>query len=89
MTSINLKRRQLLASSLLGLLPGAWAASDPPATPAGPVVEVWKSPACGCCKDWVTHLEQNGFTVRVGEGTSAAARRRFGIADQYLSLIHI
>lgn len=83
MTPINLKRRQLLASSVLLLLPRAWAASDPPATSAGTLVEVWKSPACGCCKDWVAHLEQNGFTVRVGEGTSAAARRRFGIAEQY------
>lgn len=26
-------------------------------------VTVHKSPWCGCCKAWVTHLEQNGFTV--------------------------
>ncbi|WP_374727174.1 DUF411 domain-containing protein [Candidatus Competibacter denitrificans] len=83
MTSINLKRRQLLAGSLLLVLPRAWAASDPPATPVSPLVEVWKSPACGCCKDWVAHIEQNGFMVRVNEGNSAAARHRFGIADQY------
>ena len=25
------------------------------------LVEVWKSPSCGCCKDWITHLEANGF----------------------------
>ncbi|MGM3277328.1 DUF411 domain-containing protein [Ralstonia sp. 24A2] len=28
-----------------------------------PVVEVWKTPTCGCCKDWLTHLRDNGFDV--------------------------
>lgn len=28
-----------------------------------PVVEVWKNPPCGCCKDWLTHLRDNGFDV--------------------------
>lgn len=26
-------------------------------------VTVYKSPTCGCCKDWVKHLEANGFKV--------------------------
>ena len=26
-------------------------------------VTVYKSPTCGCCKDWITHLKRNGFTV--------------------------
>ena len=26
-------------------------------------IEVWKSPTCGCCNDWITHLEDNGFAV--------------------------
>lgn len=26
-------------------------------------VEVWKSPSCGCCTKWVSHLEDNGFNV--------------------------
>jgi uncharacterized cupredoxin-like copper-binding protein len=28
---------------------------------AQPLVEVWKDPNCGCCKDWIKHLEANGF----------------------------
>jgi hypothetical protein len=24
---------------------------------------VYKSPACGCCKKWVSHLEQHGYTL--------------------------
>ena len=26
-------------------------------------VTVYKSPYCGCCTDWVKHLEKNGFEV--------------------------
>jgi hypothetical protein len=32
---------------------------------AGPMVEVFKSPTCGCCAMWVKHLEAAGFTTRV------------------------
>jgi hypothetical protein len=31
----------------------------------GPVVRVVKSPTCGCCAEWVEHLEENGFRVEV------------------------
>ncbi len=42
-------------------------------------VKVWKDPNCGCCKDWITHLEANGFRVRVNLGGNDAARTRLGI----------
>lgn len=29
-----------------------------------PVVQVYKNATCGCCKDWIEHLEDNGFTVQ-------------------------
>lgn len=28
-----------------------------------PVVQVYKSPTCGCCSKWIDHLRQHGFTV--------------------------
>lgn len=28
-------------------------------------IVVYKSPTCGCCNDWVGHLESNGFSVQV------------------------
>lgn len=31
---------------------------------AGPLVEVFKSPACGCCVKWIEHLRANGFEVK-------------------------
>ena len=38
----------------------AWAQQ-----PAAPAVEVFRSPTCGCCLKWVTHLRDAGFDVRV------------------------
>lgn len=32
-----------------------------------PLVEVFKSPRCGCCTKWVDHLRANGFDVKVEE----------------------
>lgn len=29
----------------------------------GPEITVYKSPTCGCCKKWIAHLEDNGFSV--------------------------
>lgn len=26
---------------------------------------VYKSPTCGCCKNWVNHLKENGYSVEV------------------------
>ena len=44
-------------------------------------VEVWKDPNCGCCKDWVAHLKQAGFSVKVYDQGNDAARKRLGIPD--------
>ncbi len=32
---------------------------------AAPTVEVFKSPTCGCCANWVKHLEAHGFATKV------------------------
>jgi len=46
-------------------------------------LEVWKDPNCGCCQDWVVHLEANGFTVKVHDTGNAAMRAKLGVATQY------
>lgn len=46
-------------------------------------VEVWKDPNCGCCKDWVAHLEKNGFQVKVFEAGNNAKRAQLGLAEKY------
>ena len=42
-------------------------------------VEVWKDPSCGCCADWVKHLEASGFHVTVHDSGNNAVRARIGI----------
>lgn len=32
-----------------------------------PPMEVWKTPACGCCSVWVEHMEAAGFRVKVND----------------------
>ena len=76
----RLSRRDALlsmAATAAAALPLAVHAA--PATP----VEVWKSPTCGCCKDWVAHLEANGFAVKVHDSGNTDARERLGMPLKY------
>lgn len=50
------------AVTMLASMSGASAQRQ---APAGPVVQVFKTPTCGCCANWVKHLQDNGFTTRV------------------------
>jgi len=29
-----------------------------------PLMEVWKDPNCGCCKDWVKLMSDAGFNIK-------------------------
>ena len=44
-----------------------------------PLVEVWKSPTCGCCNDWITHLQKNGFATKAYDEGNTAKRRAVGL----------
>jgi hypothetical protein len=46
-------------------------------------IEVWTGPSCGCCKEWVKHLQANGFDVVSHEGGNSAARTRLGMPVRY------
>lgn len=77
-------QRRLTLVTLAGAVCAAWlpaALAQGPSTTKGnkPPIQVWKDPDCGCCKDWVTHLEANGFAVRVNDSGNTAARARLGI----------
>ena len=68
-------RRNFVATAL-----AAVAAIVPASVAAASVLaEVWKAPTCGCCKDWIRHLESNGFKVQVHDSGNTAARARLGI----------
>jgi hypothetical protein len=49
---------------------------------AASVVEVYKTPACGCCGKWIEHLRANGFSVKVTEVSNTNTyRAKAGIPD--------
>jgi hypothetical protein len=71
---MKLSRYALLLVSLLGT-----SAAMAQAT----VVEVFKSPYCGCCGKWVDHLRQNGFEVKTHDVDDvSAARQKLGMPDR-------
>jgi hypothetical protein len=69
-------RRTLIALLGAAFVPPAWADE-------APLVEVWKSPTCGCCKDWIRHLEAHGFRVRAHDQGNSDARAALGIPLAY------
>jgi len=49
-------------------------------------VTVYKSPACGCCGDWVKHMRANGFGVEVIDVQDVTPyRHRAGVPDHLAS----
>ena len=76
-----MKRRSLLLA-----LPGLATSAHLPAwSLVLPAVEVWKDPQCGCCKDWIAYLEQEGFRVRSHDSGNSAMRQRLGLPQRYAS----
>lgn len=58
------------------------AAVNLPAS-AADAVDVYKSPYCGCCEQWVEHLQQAGFAVRTHDVNDVpAARQRLGMPER-------
>ena len=51
---------------------GASTTPAPAARGAGTTVTVYKSPTCGCCKSWVEHMEQHGYTMVVHDTEAMA-----------------
>ncbi len=53
---------------------------------AAPMVQVVKSPSCGCCNGWIAHLRRAGFQVRVSDVADVTpAARRLGVPDDLRS----
>lgn len=74
---MNPLRRAIVVLVAAGALAGCTGGEKP-------VVEVWKSATCGCCKDWIRHLQANGFEVRAHDvAEPGRLREKLGIADRY------
>ena len=51
--------------TVAGLLALFVSAGSNPLRAEEPVIEVYKTPSCGCCEMWAEHLEANGYQVEV------------------------
>jgi len=52
-------------------------------------ITVYKSPTCGCCKDWVTYLEDEGFEVTaIDHDDVDSIKVKFGLTDPKLKSCH-
>ncbi|MFC7289303.1 DUF411 domain-containing protein [Herminiimonas glaciei] len=68
------RRTVLSALALTGILPTLSFAKNQP------VINVYKSATCGCCTEWITHLEKNGFKVNAHNVPNTAAyRTKYGV----------
>jgi hypothetical protein len=75
-----LSRRSLLGS--LAIVGGALSGGRS-AFAAGPALEVYKSPWCGCCGAWVEHMQQAGFAVEINElDDLAPLKTMLGVAPE-------
>lgn len=74
--------RVLLITAFAGGLPYSASQSAESVGPKS-IIEIWKSPTCGCCSDWIKHLEANGFRMRAYDQGNTAKRREVGMPAHY------
>lgn len=53
------KIKLLMIGGLLSLNVSAYAEAESPIE-----IEVYRSPSCGCCSKWLTHLKENQFVIK-------------------------
>ncbi len=50
------------------------------------LLQVFKSPTCGCCEGWIEHADDAGFTTQAQHPADLAGlKTEYGIAPQYRS----
>ena len=83
-----MERREFVGAALGA---GALAVVAPRALLAGAGVApiamtVYKSPSCGCCKEWVKHMQANGFTAKIVDMDDLSeVKRNAGVPDRLQS----
>ncbi|NUU02587.1 DUF411 domain-containing protein [Herbaspirillum robiniae] len=75
------RRRFTLAALAAFALPALAHAQN-----ARPRIAVYKDANCGCCSQWVAHLQASGFEVAATDVDDTGAwRRRFGMPERFAS----
>lgn len=53
---------------------------------AGEAVTVYKDKNCGCCGDWIKHMEASGYKVKaVNSDDMSAVKKRYGVPESMTS----
>jgi hypothetical protein len=76
-------RRRFLRTAAALAAAGVLPALDAFAAAPRPTLQVWKSPTCGCCNDWIAILEREGFAVQAFDEGNTAVRARLGLPAKY------
>ena len=75
---MNMKRLAAAASLVTGAL--LVVSFRPLDSELSPEIHVYKSPTCGCCAKWVTHMKAAGFNVTVEDVIDmAGVKQRTGV----------
>lgn len=83
-STVKPTRRALFALAGVAAIVGLGALPHLLAAAPHPKVSVWKTPNCGCCKDWVKHLQANGFDVVTYDVKETASKREaLGLPAKY------
>jgi hypothetical protein len=76
-----MKRRTLAQAILLGMMMPLAARATQKIR-----ITMYKTASCGCCVDWITHLEQNGFDVSAHNvAKTGPYRLRYGVPPDLAS----
>ncbi len=81
-----MKRILLGIALILAATASGWTLAGAQEAESGTVIDVYKTPTCGCCVIWVEHLREHGFTVTVTDVPNVAPlRQRLGIRPELAS----
>jgi hypothetical protein len=73
-------KKNIAIAALAILLGAVGALTAQQQATAKPTVTVYKSSTCGCCANWVTHMENNGFAVKaINVDDVDAVKRTYGV----------
>ncbi|MEL6300423.1 MAG: DUF411 domain-containing protein [Pseudomonadota bacterium] len=79
-------KKFLAGFALSLLLPVSGVADSSETVDDGYQITVYKSPACGCCRQWIRHLQDNGFAVlAVDSDDMTAVKKEYAVPEELRS----
>ena len=81
-----ISRREWLRITASGLALGTTSATRLLALAPAKEATVYKSASCGCCKKWVEHMQQSGWTVTAHDVPDVDVyKKRYGVPESLAS----